>query len=245
MNEKMADETAVSPGQLVTTFVERSLDAAVAQLSERAIGAPDDWTVREAFGHVMELRGVLHAAKALARGVTSDAVEPLYLVGASFLTGAFETLTKTPDEHLVYATGPEDGKRAFAISQLVTFELAEKSAVSASPDPTSQLEALTELDRRGERLLAVLHSHPGHGAGATTPSSVDRSTQEGLEKMGYPTIGAIFSRDGFIRFFSVNRPFRVAVSGTGIERAGEHVYRLTSVAPKSFIQRVVSHVSGS
>ena len=245
MNVSMIDEAAVPPERLVTAFVQRSLDTAVAQLSERAIRAADDWIVNEAFGHVMELRGVRHAAEALARGVTSDAVEPLYLVGASVLMGAFQTLTETPDEHLVYATGPEDGKRSFAISKLVTFKLAEKSAVSAAPDPTSQLEALTELDRHGERLLAVLHSHPGHGAGATTPSSVDRSTQEGLEKMGYPAIGVIFSRDGFVRFFSVNRPFRVAVSGTGIERAGEHIYHLTDIAPKSFLHRVVSHVSGS
>ena len=138
---------------------------------------------------------------------------------------------------------PEDSKQAFAITQLVTFKLAEKSRVGATPDPTSQLAALTELDQRGERLLAVLHSHPGRGAGATMPSSVDRATQDGLEKMGYPTIGAIFSRDGFVRFFSVNRRFRVAVSGAGVEPAGDRIFRLADVAPKTFLQRVVSHVS--
>jgi hypothetical protein len=193
----------------------------------------------------MEVRRVLHAAEALGRGTAPEPerAETLYLVGASFLKSTFETLTATPDEHLVYATGPEDGKQAFALSQLVTFKLAEQTAVSAAPDPASQAEALTELDRRGERLLAVLHSHPGYGADRTAPSPDDRLTQEGLERMGYPAIGAIFSRDGFIRFFSVNRRFRVAVSGTGVERAGDHIYHLKDVAPKSFIQRVVSHVS--
>jgi len=245
MNVAMVDEAAASNERIAVEFLERALDGAAAEFGERAIGTADDGAVTQSYGRVMELRQVRQAVRTLARGVVPDAAEPLYLVGSSFLMGAYNALTETSDEHLVYATGPEDGKRAFAISQLVTFELAEKSAVSAAPDPTSQLEALTELDRRGERLLAVLHSHPGRGAGATTPSSVDRSTQEGLEKMGYPTIGVIFSRDGFVRFFSVNRKFRVAVSGTGIEPAGDHIYRLSDVASKSFLQRVVSHGSRS
>ena len=243
MTGMLWDNDDASNERVVVTFLERVLDTAAAELSKKAVRGTDDSAVEQAFGRVMVLRRVRQAAEDVARRAVAHDGRPLYLVGSRFLMGALDTLTETPDEHLVYATGPEDGKESFALSQLVTFKLAMKSQVSAAPDPISQTAALTELDERGERLLAVLHSHPGHGAGATTPSSVDQSTQEGLEKMGYPTIGAIFSRDGFVRFFSVNRPFRVAVSGTGIEQAGEHVYRLTNVAPKSFIQRVVSHVS--
>lgn len=240
MNEDVKEEVVRPPERLVDEFLQKTLTGALAELNERATGMGDDGSLRETFVHVMELRDVRRAVQSLARGVAPDADVPAYLVGSSFLVEAYHVLTQTDDEHLVYATGPEDGKRLFALTRLVTFELAEKSAINATPDPASQVEALMELDRRGERLLAVLHSHPKSGAGATTPSSLDRSTQEGLEKMGYPTIGVIFSRDGFVRFFAVNRQFRVAVSGSGSERVDERVYRLPDVAPKSFLQKVVS-----
>jgi hypothetical protein len=234
-----------SPERLLTEFVERRLDTAAAELREKALATPENWAVEQAFSDVMELRRVRQAVDALARRRTASVVEPLYLASASFLKTTFESLTVTPDEHLVYATGPEDGKQAFALTRLVTFELAEQSPVCAKPEPMSQLNALMELDRSGERLLAVLHSHPGNGEDATNASSDDLTTQEGLEKMGYPAIGAIFSRDGFVRFFSVNRPFRVAVSGTGVEKVGDRVYRVGNDAPLSIVRRVVCHATRS
>ena len=243
-NGMAKDGNEAANERVVVTFLERLLDKAVGELSKSALGGTEDTAVEQAFGRVMVLRRVRQAAEALAQRAAPVEAEPVYLVGSRFLIDTYRTLTRTPDEELVYATGPEDGEQAFAISELVAFKLAQKSRVGATPDPTSQLEALMELDRHGERLLAVLHSHPGYGAGGTTPSPDDRTTQQGLERMGYPSIGAIFSRDGFIRFFSVNRRFRVAVSGAGVEKAGDHIYHLTDIVPKSFVRRVVCRVSG-
>jgi proteasome lid subunit RPN8/RPN11 len=169
--------------------------------------------------------------------MVADVFTPSYLVSASFLHEAFDALTKTGDEHLVYATGPEDGKKLFALTRLVTFDLAEASVVGAAPDPASQLKALAELDRNGERLLATFHSHPGKGAGATAPSGVDLSTQEGLEKLGYPAIGVVFSRNGFVRFYAANRDFRVVVSGSGIESVEERLFRLADANPRALFCR--------
>jgi hypothetical protein len=244
----MEEGRSDSPERLLTDFVEHQLDTAAASLQEKARAAGENWAVEQAFEDVMELRRVRQAVGDLAQRETAKASVPLYLASASFLKTTFESLTETPDEHLVYATGPEDGKQAFALTRLITFGLAEQTPVSAKPEPTSQRDALIELDRQGERLLAVLHSHPGHGESATKPSSVDQTTQEGLEKMGYPAIGAIFSRDGFVRFFSVNRPFRVAVSGTGVERVGDRVFRVGNDAPQSIqsiVRRVVCHATRS
>jgi proteasome lid subunit RPN8/RPN11 len=222
-----------SPEQLVDGFLQETLAGALIELDAQARGMGDDQAVERTYTRVRELRRLRRAVESLAHGVTADTGGAVYLASASFLAEAFRTVTPTPDEHLVYATGPEDGKRLFALTRLVTFELAERGIAHAAPDPASQIAALTELDRSEERLLATFHSHPGKGPGATTPSSVDLSTQAGLEKMGYPTIGAIFCRDGFVRFFSVNRRFRVVVSGAGIEQLEAHLFHLTEVAEKS------------
>ena len=84
--------------------------------------------------------------------------------------------------------------------------------------------ALAGLDAAGELFLAMFHSHPGDDADATCPSEEDLRTQERLERADYPTIGAIVSRDGHVRFYGVNRRFRVAVSGDGYEEVGDGLF---------------------
>jgi proteasome lid subunit RPN8/RPN11 len=221
---------------MLDEFLSERLTAAVGEFTRQAWG-PGECSLNPSAQLVERLRGLRSAVATLAEGVDPVALPPLYLVSSSFLREAYGFLTETEDESLVYATGPEDGRRAFALTRLVTFDLTQASAVHAEPDPGSQLQALTELEENGERLLATFHSHPGKGAGATTPSSTDLATQEGLEKLGYPAIGVVFSRNGFIRFYSQNRPFRVVVSGTGIEPVEERLFRLDEVKRRSFFCR--------
>jgi proteasome lid subunit RPN8/RPN11 len=241
----MDDETAKkgacliavpTPDQLLDEFLSERLSAALGEFTRQAWG-PEDGSLDPDYRLVKRLRGLRSAVGTLAEGVAPGALTPLYLVSSSFLREASDFLTETEDERLVYATGPEDGTRLFALTRLVMFELAEVSVVGAAPEPASQLQALAELEENGERILATLHSHPGKGAGATTPSSTDLSTQEGLEKLGYPAIGVVFSRNGFIRFYSRDLPFRVVVSGTGIEPVEEHLFRLDEVKQRSFFCR--------
>jgi len=227
---------APTPDQLLEEFLAERLTAALGEFTRHAWGS-EDVSLEPSVQLVERLRGLRSAVATLAEGVEPGALTPLYVVSSSFLREAFGFLTETEEEHLVYATGPEDGRRVFALTRLVTFDLTQTSVVHAEPDPGSQLLALAGLEENGERLLATFHSHPGKGAGATTPSSTDLATQEGLEKLGYPTIGAVFSRNGFIRFYSQNRPFRVVVSGTGIEPVEEHLFRLDEVKQRSFFSR--------
>jgi len=221
---------------LLADFLKQNLAAALAEVERRA-WETDDGAVEASLEQVRRLRELRRALAAMAKDQVEASHDPTYLVAASFLRDAFRTLTKTHDEALVYATGPEDGKRLFALTRLVTFELAKSSAAYASPDPASQSDALAQLDADGERLLATIHSHPGSGARATTPSCVDLATQETLERYGYPTIGVVCSRDGYVRFYVVNRPFRVFVSGAGVERVEERLYRLTDTTPRSLFRR--------
>jgi proteasome lid subunit RPN8/RPN11 len=157
-----------------------------------------------------------------------------YLVGARFLRSAAKRLTRTRFEDLVYVTGPEAGTSIFALTTLVSFDL-DRSTVHATPIIDSQRKALASLENSQERLLATLHSHPGRGAKCTSPSDEDLSTQARLERSEYPTIGGIVSRDGFLRFYAVDRVFRVAVSGAGITQIDERLFHLD--IPKANVTR--------
>jgi hypothetical protein len=73
----------------------------------------------------------------------------------------------------------------------------------------------------------MAHSHPGSGAGATHPSSIDINYLGRIQRAGADVVGIIVTRDGYVRFFTVNRPFHALVQGNGIEQVDEYVYRLS------------------
>ena len=162
----------------------------------------------------------------VARAAGDSRKPPTYLVSSSFLSEVGAFLTHSGNEGLVYVTGPEHDDRVYALTRYVTLE-TDSGIAHASPDPRSQLQALAQLDERGERWLAMFHSHPGSGASATKPSGVDLETQSRLEKAGYPVIGAVFSKDGYVRFYSRRRSFEVAVSGDGSQRIGRRLFLIT------------------
>lgn len=151
---------------------------------------------------------------------------PTYLVDATFLADAFRQLTQGRDEALSYVTGPEQGDNVFVLSRLIPLQLAHRSLARARSDLGHQVQVLTKLEEDGLRLLGCLHSHPGHGPEATTPSSVDLRMQANLEAGGYAAIGGIFSRDGHLRFFSHERKFHVLVTGNKAVETGECLFRL-------------------
>ena len=42
-------------------------------------------------------------------------------------------------------------------------------------------------------------------------------------------LGAIFSRDGYVRFFRLDRSFEIEIYGEGVEKHEDNVYRLTHI----------------
>lgn len=166
-------------------------------------------------------RGLTRLATAAAKG---DGPKT-YLVGVPFLRDVVRMLTRTRNEDLVYVTGLADPEGVYALTRVVRLDL-DRGVAHATPIPKSAAHALLRLEEAGELLLATFHSQPGRGPRATEPSQLDLATQQRLERAEYPTIGAIVSRDGFIRFYSVDRPFRVAVSGTGYERVNDYLFQV-------------------
>jgi len=222
--------------RLVDGFLSENLSATLEELRQRVWQTDELEMSDETYNRLKRLRKMRSALATLKpHGQIEDERHSTYLISASFLKAAFRALTKTRDEDLVYATGPDDGTRLCALTRIVTFNLAQKGIAHASPELGSQVRALMQLDKNEERLLATLHSHPGDGAGRTSPSPTDLSTQQGLEKNGYPAIGAIFSRDGYVRFYSVNRLFRVIVSGAGVKQVGDCLFRITDIKPRALL----------
>jgi proteasome lid subunit RPN8/RPN11 len=150
---------------------------------------------------------------------------PDYLCNSRFLTECYEYLVERPEERINIVTGNEvNGTRV--LETLVPVELSYSSVAGAKVDDDSILERLLDIESFGLKYFAYFHSHPGHGQGATVPSSIDRSLQEKYEVAGQDVIGAIFSRDGFVRFFSNNNQFRIQVAGKKVKKVGENVFKL-------------------
>lgn len=156
---------------------------------------------------------------------------PVYSISSVFLRDAFSALANAPEEDMRFATGIEVGPRAYAITRLLQFKLSLRTVVAAEGDQVSVNKVLIFLHNAAHKLLATVHIHPGSGEHATLPSSTDLDFHRRLELGGYPVVGAIFCRRGFIRFFSHKRTFNISLYGKGVEAVSENVFKLTSIDP--------------
>jgi hypothetical protein len=109
-------------------------------------------------------------------------------------------------------------------------DMSERSWASVMGDPRSVHEALSRIDKHlpDHALVLTCHLHPGHGPGSVTPSGTDRKTHRDMERGGYPVIGAIFSQDGYVHFFSVDVKFDLSVTGGGVKEVGKRTFRINS-----------------
>ena len=151
-----------------------------------------------------------------------------YLVGSIFLYDAFERLNRGPEEHLFFVSGLNAGGM-LTLDHICEFKVESASRCHARGDIGSSHLSLINLDNRGYRLHGLFHKHPGTGAGATFPSITDMRTQERMERGGYPAIGAIFSEDGYIRFFSAKRQFTINIHGKGVDHVEDKTFHLTEL----------------
>lgn len=151
-----------------------------------------------------------------------------YLVDAWFLRDLVCQLTPGPDEEISYITGPEfQGLRV--LSRIRRIQLTEQSVVYARGAARSCSDALIGMLEQGNRLHAMAHSHPGCGPGATRESGIDINYLGGIQRSGADVIGLIVTRDSNIRFYTVERPFQVLMTGGGVKEVDKHVYHLAQV----------------
>jgi hypothetical protein len=151
---------------------------------------------------------------------------PKYLVGSKLLYEGNQYLMSQKTEMLVDVSGWKHNG-LFVLERLEPVKLDESTTTYAKSNLLSTRDALFEMHRRGYLLVSILHSHPGYGPGSVSPSSTDINNQKKLEKVGYKCISGIYSRDGYIRFFTLNNPFEIVIKGQGVECVEENLFRLT------------------
>jgi hypothetical protein len=177
---------------------------------------------------LLRLANLCQEAKNLMQLLEPLQMPNAYLVGSLFLQDSYQRLNRGPEEHLFFVSGLRVGK-LLTLDHICEFKVESASRVHARGDISSSHLTLINLDNLGHRLHALFHKHPGKGIGATFPSSTDIQTQERMERGGYPVIGAVFSEDGYIRFFSAKRQFMVNIYGKGVNRVDDKVFQLTDL----------------
>jgi hypothetical protein len=148
-----------------------------------------------------------------------------YVVSTIFLADCCAYLTQGRAEWLHAVTGVRLGSCFYTLDRMIPLDLIVQSAARATADPAAVFQAIRNLADSGHVLHAVFHSHRMRGVPG--PSSIDRELQHRLDRGGYPAIQAIFSDDGFVRFFAGEKPFEIKIYGTGAEKINERVYKLT------------------
>lgn len=196
---------------------------------ERASEVCDEDRASSALQRLLEAARLKKRVLKLQSQLDEEETQAAHAVGSWFLTECFGYLVRKDPEDMVYVTGIQ-AQGLLTLERMVTFRLKEQTVVHVAGDVRSSHQALVTMDEvYGHYLHGWFHSHPGNGANATHPSGTDRDHQERLERGGYPAIGAIFARDGFVRFFSLKRPFEIMVYGKGVERIDDNLYRLTQI----------------
>lgn len=150
-----------------------------------------------------------------------------YKVSSMLLSHIYAYLMDSgANEKMCYCTGVIDNETSLCVPiDILTPKMSIQSPVFVKGDQRSINDLLGSLDEYRHTILLQCHKHPGSGAGAVHPSGTDIKNHRDLEKC-YPTIGAIFVRDGHFRFFSVGKKFEIEIYGSGVTRIDRQTYRL-------------------
>ena len=188
----------------------------------------DEPTALGALTELLDVRHVKHVAEKMLATTPTTPEVPTYMLSSLFIQDAVHSLTQDAEEDLRYATGFAVERNAYAITRLLEFELSRKTVVAAEGAQESVNRLMIFLHNHDHKLYMTWHSHPGSGPSSTAPSSTDLDFHRRLELGNYPVIGAIVSRQGYVRFFSYQRTFKVSIYGKGMEAVNEqqHLYKL-------------------
>jgi proteasome lid subunit RPN8/RPN11 len=141
-----------------------------------------------------------------------------YVIGSSTLAEAYGFLvqhlpgSRSEPEFMLAVTGVVvDGVRT--LERLIEVPMDHQSFGKASFDMQAFNKIANLLYEHDQHLHAVFHSH--RFSGPPAPSGTDKRLQTTLEE-GYPAIQAVFSEDGYVRFFANQRPFAIEIHGKGV-----------------------------
>jgi len=171
-----------------------------------------------------------HALSEILDEITSSPNEvPEFKVGSEILYNAFNKLNSIKTESILYAVGNNYGN-SYSIERLIELELDQSELGYAKANDKFSSKALIELEKYGTLLTCYFHAHPSKGINSNMPSDIDYSYHKRLESGKYNTIGGIFSRDGYLRFFSDKLQYKISISGKGVENVSKDVYKLTEIS---------------
>lgn len=135
-----------------------------------------------------------------------------------------------PPERMGVIAGRELDRRFILSGMYDVTGRASRSHVQADRHKLAQ--ALLSFERTGLEFSAWIHSHPGHGPGATTPSATDRAQYADWTRDYNPgLLGLIVVKDGHLRLWGEaveTGTVRVEIVGAGLRPlpGHRHVYRL-------------------
>lgn len=155
---------------------------------------------------------------------TQDA-PPVFVANSLFLHDCFEVLTQTDEENLHLVTGSILGNTRM-MERIIPLELSAQSVGGAIAADDSLAAQLIRLHDFGMLPLGYFHSHPGYGPNATCPSATDQATQAAMESCGSTILGAVFSQDGFVRFYANGWDPDVHVVGERVRKVEKNVHQL-------------------
>lgn len=156
---------------------------------------------------------------------------PAYIISSLLLYDCYKVLfnnnPKGQVESMCYLTGVPVGNN-LVLTKIMQPTFAHQSIGGVSAEDDSSHLIFLMLDKYGHGLHAWFHTHPGLGRYATLPSSIDHNTDKRLKRGGYFTIGGIFSRDGFVRFFG-SKNIKIKVLGKGVKKINDYVFVLEEI----------------
>ncbi len=149
---------------------------------------------------------------------------PTIVLSSWMLMDSYRICTETPDEGMHFVVGSKIEYLLIGTS-IVQHPYTARSPVGAASEQRRTHATVVEAGETGHQVLAIVHSHPGRGLGANHPSGIDLRTHKLWEALG-PIAGAIWSRDGFLRFFNAGRPVRVKIVGRHMLRVEHNLWRI-------------------
>ena len=155
-----------------------------------------------------------------------DPFPQTFIIESFFARELIRILTPGANEEMHFLTGPKIGPIRIVSRSAMPVSLDRQSPVFVRATAKSVADILIPIIEQGAELHMIAHSHPGGGAGATTPSSTDIECLGKLQKSGSPAIGCIVTRDGCVRFFSVYTKFHVIVLGSGVKELSQNVFHI-------------------
>lgn len=146
----------------------------------------------------------------------------IFITDSLFLIECYQKLFSEKVERELFLTGPNIGRFNVLTKRLHIEQKGRKNKVEDVPKST--LNQFRKLDKLGMSILGAFHSHPD--SLRPRPSETDLAQFEKYEDHGLRTLGAIFTQNGLIRFFTKDLEFEILIAGEKIREKKGDLYQL-------------------